>query len=76
MDIRSTIRSARTTFASRRTENTARRRLEAELSTFTTESERAELDSVLERHTPEEGREVREILFRQAMERQLAGHRY
>jgi hypothetical protein len=76
MDIKSTIRSARTTLANRRTENTARRRLEAELAAFTTESERAELDSVLERHTPEEGREVRAILARQAVARQLAGHRY
>lgn len=76
MDLKSTIRSARTTLANRRTEKSARRRLEAELAAFATAAERAELEIVLERHTPEEGREVRAILSRQAMERQLAGHRY
>jgi transcription initiation factor TFIIIB Brf1 subunit/transcription initiation factor TFIIB len=75
MDIKSTIRDARTTLANRRTERTARRRLENELAAFRTEAERAELDSVLERHTPEEAAEVRAILYRQAVERQLAGKR-
>jgi hypothetical protein len=75
MDIKSTIRDARTTLVNRRTERIARRKLEAELAAFSSEADRAELDSVLERHTPEEGREVRAILSRLDVERQLAGRR-
>jgi hypothetical protein len=76
MDIRSTVRGARTTLANRRTERNARRRLEAELAAFTSPAERAELDSVLERHAPEEADQIRAILFRQDVARQMAGHRY
>jgi hypothetical protein len=72
MDLKSTIRGTRTTLANRRTERLARRRLEAELAAFTTEAERAELDSVLERHAPEEAAEIRAILYRQAIQRQMA----
>ena len=76
MDIKSTIRGARTTLANRRTERIARRRLAGELAAFTSAADRAELDSILERHTPEVGREVRAILSRQDVQRQQARHGY
>jgi hypothetical protein len=75
MGIKSTARGARTTLANRRTERIARRRLAAELASFTSPTERAELESVLERHTPEEAGTVREILYRQAVAREMAGRR-
>jgi hypothetical protein len=76
MDIKSTIRGTRTTLANRRTERIARRRLAAELAAFSSPTERAELESVLERHSPADADEVRAILVRQDMARQMAGRRY
>jgi hypothetical protein len=63
------IRAARTALANARTERIARRRLSAELASFQTPSERAEIDSLLGRYSPEETREVRAILNRQDYER-------
>jgi hypothetical protein len=63
------MRAARTALANRRTEYIARRRLSAELASFQTPTERAELDSLLSRHSAEETREVRAILNRQDYER-------
>jgi hypothetical protein len=75
MGIKSTLRGIRTTLANRRTEYIARQRLSAELAGFTSATERAELESVLDRHTPEEASEVRAILYRQAITRSMAGRR-
>ncbi len=70
MPLATTIRGLRSTLADRRTERIARRRLSAELASFRSPSERAELDEMLARHSAEETREIREILHRQAHERQ------
>ncbi len=83
MDLKSTIRGTRTTLANRRTaranrrtERIARRRLEAELAAFSSPAERAELESVLDRHSPADADQVRAILVRQDIARQMAGRRY
>jgi hypothetical protein len=65
MSLGTKVRAARTALANRRTEQTAHRRLSAELAEFQTPGERAELDQVLARHTAEETREIRAILDRQ-----------
>jgi hypothetical protein len=70
MPLATTIRGLRSTLADRRTERIARRRLSAELASFRSPSERAELDEMLARHSAEETREIREILHRQDHERQ------
>jgi hypothetical protein len=69
MPLSTRIRSVRTALANRRTERIAHRRLSAELASFQTPSERAELDHLLGRHSAEETREIREILNRQDYER-------
>ena len=53
----------------------AHRRLSEELASFRTAAERAELDQLLSRHSDEETREIRAILHRHDVERQLAGYR-
>jgi hypothetical protein len=65
MQLAAKIRDARTTLAHRRTERQAYRQLSAELAAFTTAADRAELEHILDRHTAEETREIREILSRQ-----------
>lgn len=65
MQLAAKIRDARTTLAHRRTERQAHRQLSAELAAFTTAADRAELEQILDRHTAEETREIREILSRQ-----------
>jgi hypothetical protein len=42
----------------------ARRRLSAEVAGFASAAERAELEQILDRHTPEQTREIRAILGR------------
>ena len=64
------LREVRTALANRRTMRLERRRLTAELAAFRTTAERAELDQLLSRHTPEETAEIREILYRQDVLRQ------
>jgi hypothetical protein len=76
----SRIRSVRTTLANRRTERIAHRQLSAELASFQTPSERAELDHLIARHTAAETQEIRAIINRQDYERQrrtsaVGGHR-
>jgi hypothetical protein len=68
--IKNRIRELRAGLAHRRVERIAHRRLSAELAAFQTPAERAELDHLLGRHSAEETREIREILNRQAYERQ------
>lgn len=60
----------RAALANRLTERRAHRRLSAELAAFQTPSERAELDFMIGRYSAEETQEIREILNRQAYERQ------
>ena len=66
MSMSSAIATVRATVAARRTRRRDRARLAAELASFTTVAERLELDAMLERHTAEQTREVREILARMA----------
>lgn len=80
MKVSTRVREFRTELAHRRTERAARRRLSAELASFQTPAERAELDHMLGRHTLEETREIRDILNQQEYERQrtmsgIGGHR-
>ena len=70
-----TLRTARTALANRRTMRIARRRLSQELAAFRTTAERAELDQLLSRHSAEETAEIREILYRQDVVRQQTGSR-
>jgi maltooligosyltrehalose synthase len=63
------IREVRTAMAHRRTERAAHRQLSAELASFQSPSERAELDNLLSRHSPEETWQIRAILNRQDYER-------
>ena len=66
------LRDVRTALANRRTMRVAHRRLADELASFRTTTERAELDHLLGRHSAEETREIRAILYRQDIERQQA----
>jgi hypothetical protein len=70
MQLSTRIRDVRTALANRRTMRTAHRRLSAELASFVTPAERAELDQMLGRHSAEETREIRGILSQQDFERQ------
>lgn len=70
-----TLRNVRTALANRRTMRIARRRLGAELASFRTTAERAELDQLLSRHSAEETAEIREILYRQDVLRQQTSGR-
>jgi hypothetical protein len=65
MQLAAKIRDARTSLSHRRTLRLARRRLSAELATFTTAADRTELDLLLDRHDSEQTREIRAILLRQ-----------
>jgi hypothetical protein len=64
------VRDARTALANRRTMRVAHRRLTDELASFRSTSERAELDELLSRHTPEETAQIRAILYSQDVQRQ------
>jgi hypothetical protein len=80
MNVSTRVRQVRTQLAHRRVERAERRRLSAELASFRTPAERAELDHMLGRHSHEETREIRDILNQQEYERQrvatgLGGHR-
>jgi hypothetical protein len=70
MQLQTKVRDVRVNLRNRRTERIARRRLASELASFATPAERAELDHMLGRHTPEETRQIREILIQQDHERQ------
>jgi len=64
MPLKSRIHSVRTSLSHRRTVRLANRQLSHELAAFTTAADRAELDEMIERHSAEETREIREILSR------------
>jgi len=72
MHLPTRLRDVRTALANRRTMRVARRRLSAELASFRSTADRAELEQMLNRHPAEETREIRAILYRQDVERQLA----
>lgn len=59
------VASVRETLATRRAERLERQRLESELAAFVTPADRLDLEAILDRHSPEETREVRAILARQ-----------
>ncbi|MET0495698.1 MAG: hypothetical protein ABW000_21440 [Actinoplanes sp.] len=64
MQLKSKIHSVRASVSHRRTVRLANRQLSQELAAFTTAADRAELDEMIERHSAEETRQIREILSR------------
>lgn len=64
-------KSLRSSLATRRAARAKRQSLERQLASYTTESDRLELDAILSRHTAEETGELRSIINRQAMDRLL-----
>ena len=72
MPLLAKIRETRTKLSHRRTERIAYRQLSDELAAFRTEAERAEIDLILDRHSDEDTRVIREILSRQDTIRQHA----
>ena len=66
MSTSSAIASLRAAVAARRAQRRDQARLTWELASFAAARERLELDAMLERHTAEQTREVREILARMA----------
>ena len=65
------VKSLRSSLASRRAARTERRSLERQLASYTSESDRNELDAILSRHSAEETGALRSIINRQAMDRLL-----
>ncbi|MFD4643181.1 hypothetical protein ACFWN2_38150 [Lentzea sp. NPDC058436] len=65
------VKSLRSSLATRRAARVKRQSLERQLASYTTESDRLELDAILSRHTAEETGELRSIINRQAMDRLL-----
>ncbi|MEU7480248.1 hypothetical protein AB0A63_30015 [Lentzea sp. NPDC042327] len=63
------VKSLRSNLAVRRDARLKRRSLERQLASYTTESDRLELDAILSRHSAEETGELRSIINRQAMDR-------
>ena len=63
------VKSLRSSLATRRDARLKRRSLERQLASYTSESDRLELDAILSRHTAEETSELRSIINRQAMDR-------
>jgi hypothetical protein len=68
----STVTTLRDALAARRAQRQARRRLERELASYSSPAERLELEAMIDRHSPEETREVRDILARQTVARSFA----
>ena len=69
MSIATVLTGLRADLTAERARRAERRRLERELSTFTTPAEVAELEMLLSRHSADEIREIEEILTRQAAHR-------
>ncbi|SES10542.1 hypothetical protein [Lentzea albida] len=63
------VKSLRSSLATRRAARVKRQSLERQLASYTTESDRLELDAILSRHSAEETGEIRSIINRQAMDR-------
>jgi hypothetical protein len=66
MQLAAKIREARTSLSHRRAVRVAHKQLAGELAAFTTAADRAELEQILDRHSAEETREIREILSRRS----------
>jgi hypothetical protein len=66
-----TVTQLRNTLAARRADRANRQQLERELASYASPTERLELEAMIDRHTPEETREVRAILARQAVTRRF-----
>ncbi len=75
MQFTTRVRDVRTALANRRTMRVAHRQLAAELASFRSTAERAELDELLSRHSAEETAEIRAILYRQDVHRQQTSGR-
>lgn len=65
------VKSLRSSLASRRAARLQRQSLERQLASYTSESDRIELDAILSRHDSAETTELRSIINRQAMDRLL-----
>ncbi len=63
------VKSLRSSMATRRDARMKRRSLERQLASYTSDSDRLELDAILSRHSAEETTELRSIINRQAMDR-------
>ncbi len=66
-----TLDALRTEVANRRNIRQNRRELERQLAAYDTPSARLEIESVLDRHHPDQTREIRGILRKQANDRLL-----
>ena len=67
----STIQAIRTELATRRAARRDRLSLERQLATYDTPAARLEIETIVARHDPEETRQLREILKRQAADKLL-----
>jgi hypothetical protein len=63
------IRTLRKSLSSRRAARRNRQSLERQLASYTTPSERLDLEAMLDRHTPEDAAVIKAILHSQSMER-------
>jgi hypothetical protein len=63
------VKSLRSSMASRRDARLKRRSLERQLASYTSDSDRLELDAIISRYSAEETSELRSIINRQAMDR-------
>ncbi len=68
----STLQAIRTELATRRAARRERLKLEQELAAFDTPAARLEIETIVARHDPEETREIRAILTRQASDNLMA----
>jgi hypothetical protein len=64
-----TLQAIRAEVANRRNARNDRRELERQIAAYDTPSARLEIEAVLDRHDPDETREIRDILRRQAVDR-------
>jgi hypothetical protein len=63
------VKSLRSSLATRRDARIKRQSLERQLASYTSDSDRLELDAILSRHKAEDTGELRSIINRQAMDR-------
>jgi hypothetical protein len=63
------VKSLRSSLATRRDARIKRQSLERQLASYTSDSDRLELDAILSRHSAEDTGELRSIINRQAMDR-------
>jgi hypothetical protein len=71
-EIMSTLQAIRTELATRRAARRERLKLEHELAAFDTPAARLEIETIVARHDPEETRQIRAILKRQASDNLMA----